>query len=476
MKATKSTIGRAASAAVLAVLLTACGKSVTVSGGGEAALPTEERLRVFPHKTRPASEVSRPSSRPARPSPVPAETVSVSDFARERARWTPTAAERAGPHRSYTDLIPINQRQIIHPANVAAAAGFRPSFALDDASYTRSPPYTRVRQDYSAFWREYATDTGTTEQKSRVGYWADSGVSQSSRGASGSVHDRVQVDIGAIAPIFGNKLTTRVELRYAGNPDAPGALTHWSIDNTPPANAPFGGTHLLPSWTRWNGPDGSRARQFSQNIPGGAVKLIVRTDRADAADTDWLATGMWWAGSTRAPYASFGVFADGGDHFDHSVFRSLAGTATYTGVAHGIFSHGASDDQRITIFEGVNMLFQADASLTANFGTPSARGRGSVSGSITDLRSGGQDFPGAPTITLGEASLGVPGASTRTTFAGDTSLTYDETTYSGKWGGQFFGNTPGATGADKHPSSAAGTFGVTAGVGSSFLGTFEVHR
>ena len=49
--------------------------------------------------------------------------------------------------------------------------------------------------------------------------------------------------------------------------------------------------------------------------------------------------------------------------------------------------------------------------------------------------------------------------------------------WSGQWGGQFFGNAAaGATGAAAHPSSAAGTFGVSAGEGRSFIGTFEVHR
>ena len=450
-------IARAGAAAALAVLLAACGKSVTVTGGGggEDAPPTEERLFL-------RGGVPLPSVRQQLPG-----------WVRERANWTPTAAQLAGPDRRYTDLIPVNQRQVIDPAKVAAAAGLRPSFAQNAASYTRSAPYTRLSPDYGAFWQEYASDTGA--RASRVNYFASSGVSQSSRGASGSVHDRVHVEIGAIDPLFGNKLTTRVELRYGGVPDSPGALAHWSIDNTPPPNSPFGGTHLLPSWTRWNGPDGARAREFSRNIPGGALKLVVRSDRADAADTDWLATGMWWTRTTVPPYSSFGVFADGGDPFSHPRFPSLAGTATYTGAAHGVFSHGASSDVRASTFPGVNVLFSGTASLTADFGD--ALAHGSVSGRIYGMKAGDRYMPGLPEIALGAASLGRPGAAVYPGFDGAASLTYAGQTYSGGWGGQFFGNAAaGATGAAEHPSSAAGTFGVTAGVGSSFLGTFEVHR
>ena len=472
MKATNHTIGRAAAAAVLAVLLTACGKSVTVSGGGAEgdALPAEKRLIFTVEQVLPG-------------------------YVRDRANWTPTAAERRGAHREYTDLVSVAERQLIDPAKVAAAAGLRPSFAQDRASYTRSAPYTRVSPDTSArtwrwnpaFWKESATDTGAEAAKRLVTYWADSGVSQSSRGASGNVHDRVHVEIGALAPGLGNKLFTRAELRYAGNPFAPGALTNWSVGNTPPADAYgswYGSSYRLPA--SWRGADGERAREFSQSIPGGTLQLIVRTDRANYDDTDWLATGMWWARTTIAPYTAFGVFADGGDPFDRNDIRSLTGTATYTGVAHGVFSHGyAALDQRTNLFRDVNLLFTGDATLTADFG--SDRGNGSVSGSISNMKSGSAPgaahiLPGYPTIALGEAALSgfqvLPGVrESRAKFDGAASLTYAGQSYSGSWGGQFFGNAAsGATGANAHPSSAAGTFGVTAGVGSSFVGTFEVHR
>ena len=130
MKATKSTIGRAAAAAVLAVLLSACGKSVTVSGGGGAEsddLPTEERLFI------PGFTLDQ----------------ALSIWVPDLANRTLTAAERTGADRDYTDLVSVAERQLIDPAKVAAAAGLRLSFAQGRASYTRSAPYTRVRPDTS---------------------------------------------------------------------------------------------------------------------------------------------------------------------------------------------------------------------------------------------------------------------------------------------------------------------------------------
>ena len=459
MKATlsKSAIARAAAAAVLAALLAACGKSVTVTGGGgDAALPTEERLLLGPGVIPSAQQL------------LPA-------WVRERANWTPTAAERTGPNREYTDLVSVADRAQIDPAKVAAAAGLAPSFGRQTAAYTRSAPYTRVRPDSNGFWREYAEDSG--ERASEVDYWALSGVSQSSRGADGAVHDRVHVEIDAIPPglYSDHRPTYHVELRYAGDPAAPGRLTHWSIDTRPRPYSPITGSDpVAPSWT---GVDGERGRQFLADIPGGRLRLIVRTDRTTWRDTDWLATGMWWTRTTTAPYTSFGVFAGGGDPFFSNPFHPpLAGTATYTGVAHGVFSHGyAPGDVRASEFPGVNLLFSGTARLTADFGDASTRG-GSVSGLVYGLQAGDRYMPGGlPSITLGAAD--VVHDDFADDFAGAASMTYAGEDYSGRWGGAFFGNAAaGATGADAHPSSAAGTFGVTAGEGSSFVGTFEVKR
>ena len=445
----KSAIGRAAAAAALAVLLAACGKDVRVSGGGGGALPTEERLRIFPHKTGSGGPV-RPSSRPARPT--------VSDFVRDRASWTTPDDYLGGAHAAYTDLLSVAERAAIPAAGMSAAAKLRPAVAQDPVSYTRSPPYTRVRPDNDAFWQEEATNRGAQEEISRFAYWANSGVSQSSRGApSGKVGDRVHAEVGW----SGSNPTFRVGLRHY----TAGSLADWTLDSESPNRS----ASYFARWTEPYGPThGGRGGAFRTGVPGGGnVTLVVRTDRTGAEDADWLATGMWWTRATSASPGSFGVFADGGDPVfagagdgdpavEQARLRRLTGTATYTGASHGVFSYADADANA-----NRNVPFQGRATLTADFGDASAYG--SVSGSIHDMKSGGPVYiPGDPRITLGGHLS--PGLQRRGMFKGGARMTWDRKTWSGKWGGQFFG-----------PSSAAGTFGVAADAGHSFIGTFEVH-
>ena len=439
-------VGRAAAAAALAVLLSACGKDVRVSGGGGGALPTEERLRIFPHKTGSGGPV-RPSSRPAR--------LTVSDFARDRASWTTPDDYLGGAHVAYTDLLSVAERAAIPAAGMSAAAVLRPAVAQDSAGYTRPPPYTRVRPDNDAFWQEEATNRGAQEDLSRVEYWANSGVSQSSRGASGKVGDRVHAEVGW----SGSNPTFRVGLRHY----SAGSLADWLLDSESPNRS----ASYFARWTKPYGPThGGRGGAFRTGVPdGGDMTLVVRTDRTGAEDADWLATGMWWTRSTSASPGSFGVFADGGDPVfagagdgdpvvEQARLRRLTGKATYTGASHGVFSYADADDRR-------NVPFQGRATLTADFGDASAYG--SVSGSIHDMKSGGPVYiPGDPRITLGGHLS--PGLQRRGMFKGGARMTWNRGNYSGKWGGQFFG-----------PSSAAGTFGVAADAGHSFIGTFEVH-
>ncbi len=59
-------------------------------------------------------------------------------------------------------------------------------------------------------------------------------------------------------------------------------------------------------------------------------------------------------------------------------------------------------------------------------------------------------------------------------FTGDTSMTFKEETYAGKWGGQFYGNGDTAT---DHPGSVAGTFGASIENGErSLLGVFGAYK
>ena len=443
----ESTIGRAA-AALAAVLLTACGKDVAVRGGGEAALPTEERLFAAP------AHVAR---------------AELPKWVRYRANEKPSAVNRATPGvAAYTDLLSVAERAAIPTASLSYAARHRrPSFAFKGQTYTRPPPYTRLSPSQGAFWSEDARSTDPDPPdpedlpKEKVLYWAASGVSQSSRGRSSGSGDRVHAEVGW----SGDRPTFRVGLRYVSDPEEAGSLTDWFLDSESPSQSEG-------YFTRWTGPGGqAHGGRFRSGVPGGGnMTLIVRTDRTGAADTDWLATGMWWSSTENAPRESFGVFADGGDPVRvQTRARQLAGTATYTGGAHGVFSYRDAGNDH-------NVPFHARATLAADFGDASAFG--AVSGSIHDMRAGRVSLPGLPAITLREASINSSGDWERTgTFRGFTAMEYAEQSWRGQWGGQFFGNAAaGATGAAAHPSSAAGTFGVSASEGRSFIGAFEVHR
>ena len=437
-----STIGRAAAAAALAVLLSACGKDVVVRSGGAggAALPAEERLFL-------------------RSVPLPSVQQRLPAFARDRARRVPTAADREGPNAAFTDLMSPTLRAGLPATDLSTAARDHPSHAQVNSNYARSAPYTRLSPTPASFWRETAIDFGTEDLKRRVDYHAVSGLSQSSRG-----DDRVHAAVGW----SGGEPTWRVELRHSEPPGSPGGdrgrLTHWALDSERSNQA----DGYFTSWTEPGG--ATRGGGFrSVHSGGGALNLFVLTDRRSAADTDWLATGIWWSyNADRAPYSSFGVFADGGDVYNRAA--QLAGTATYTGAAHGLFSHWDTDNSTN------NVPFRGSARLTADFAD--AANSGSVSGRIYGMTSGGQSFPGLPAITLRSAGLETDRVNLGV-FAGHAGLTWAGRTYSGKWGGQFFGD-PGAAaaGAAAHPRAAAGTFGVTAGAGerSAFIGTFQVRR
>ena len=126
-------------------------------------------------------------------------------------------------------------------------------------------------------------------------------------------------------------------------------------------------------------------------------------------DADYLAWGVWlsvpdfFAGATNP--AAAGAFASGSDVFE--VRTELTGTATYDGVATGMYSAG-----------GMVEYFDADVSLTANFGgtagadsTPATGTLGDndglllgvVTGSVSRIRAGGVSVAGS--LTLGRAPV-----------------------------------------------------------------------
>lgn len=185
----------------------------------------------------------------------------------------------------------------------------------------------------------------------------------------------------------------------------------------------------------------------------GQRVLVIYTD-ADpealaAGNTDWMAAGIWGfiPDSRNTNEFEFGAFADGGDPFEQGNLQALTGNAIYRGEAYGVY-YSSSDG------EEDSSLFNADVSLTVNFGD--ATGLGSVSGSISNVTGmDGDAVAGTPQVTLGEASIGDDNSGF---FTGDTSMAFGGRSYAGKWGGQFFGNAA----IPASPSKVAGTFGVAA--------------
>ena len=156
---------------------------------------------------------------------------------------------------------------------------------------------------------------------------------------------------------------------------------------------------------------------------------------------NYLAGGFWIhapANATRVSDYEFGVFADGSEQIAPSMIPQLTGVAVYSGEAAGVYA--SSQPGR----EGVSS-FQANAILTANFGDNNTPGEvsGRVSGFVLNR---GMTLPGAIELSAAEVEGGG-------FFQGDT----DGEGFSGKWGGNFYGNP--TVGGVMQPDSIGATFG-----------------
>ena len=214
-------------------------------------------------------------------------------------------------------------------------------------------------------------------------------------------------------------------------------------------------------------------------------------------DSDYLTWGVWisvpnnvqvaQAGGLSNP-ATAAAFASGNNPFQ--VQAALTGTATYNGVASGLYSAG-----------GMVEYFDADASLTADFGGRTANDSnprdevandsfllGAVTGSISNIKAGGMDVEGS--ITLGRAPLlaGDPAVGAAATlnspanlFRGNTQGALGGRALSGSWTGRFYGpnRAQGVAIRTEFPTTAAGTFGAATPAGApgvSILGSFGTWR
>ena len=451
-----------------ALLLSACaGTEVnrTADGGG-GALPTEDRLSAG----------------------APAGSA-----ARAAAAWSLLGA---GVHSRVDQW----RRNAVSAAMMADAAGTSPRDGETERWYQcpNNPCGAFNRRDASRLWWEQSWHNSNSQfvkirrpesdLPDATGYGVGYSVTQSARG--GATND------DSIAVVLGHDSAGRVTYKV-GYTYAPhfGALERWTFDsgatsavfeNVSSAGATAARvSQRVGAWSTSN----SKGVLFSARPAGSReVWLAVSTDISGASDTDWLATGLWaWQPANAAAAADyqFGVFADGGDPY--SVWdlnrNPPTGTATYNGKASGLYTSRPRDynwdtGEWFTHNFRHNMFFDADVTLTADFG------RDRLSGTIDNFVSPeGWAIRSRtrvqPTLTLKAAHVGWVDAN-GTHIAGDTSMTWDTGEWSGKWGARFYGSpADGAAGADLQPGSVAGTFGVTTGSGDSsrtFMGAFGAHR
>ena len=193
------------------------------------------------------------------------------------------------------------------------------------------------------------------------------------------------------------------------------------------------------------------------------VYTDIEAPTGSVQDADYLAGGIWvWVppDATSVDDFHFGAFVDGNDPFQQANLAALTGSATYTGDATAVYSYQPTER---------NYFVDGDVRLTADFGD--ASNLGSISGAITNIRGEGPSagwYDGV-SVRLGTAPIGSANSGF---FTGDTSTSGTDSAFTGKWGGQFYGNA----GVGAAPGSVAGTFGgATADGRESFVGVFGAY-
>ena len=198
------------------------------------------------------------------------------------------------------------------------------------------------------------------------------------------------------------------------------------------------------------------------NLQGQWIFIPVAGGTVTAPDTDYLSGGIWLFvpdDATSADDYTIGAFADGSDPFMQGDIQELQGTASYTGLATGVYTATSDTDTDAGFWDGT-------VGLTADFG--GMGDMGTISGRVDGLEVDGEEYPGS--LTLGSADIGSANSGF---FHGRLAGTAGGTDYTGRWGGQFFGNGE----ADGSPGSVAGTLGGRATDGSvTFTGLFGAYN
>jgi len=210
-----------------------------------------------------------------------------------------------------------------------------------------------------------------------------------------------------------------------------------------------------------------RGLVLGRSTSGGTAFALVTTDRLTQADTDYLVGGVWLfvpPGATSTRDLEIGTFADGPDaNLTPATYLAATSTATYRGDAYGLYLGSAGVGEYGGAFEG-------NIRLTANFGSTAT-----VSGSISDVYVNGigentiRPLPGNPSLTLQSATIS---ASAGGFFTGNTHASVAGYTYSGKWGGQFYGSQANSIGG----TFGGSTSGNADGYEESFVGVFGAYK
>lgn len=227
---------------------------------------------------------------------------------------------------------------------------------------------------------------------------------------------------------------------------------------------------LMPDWEGYHpGYDSSNVVLFTP-ADGGTTVHLPGSDSRPVPDGNYVTLGNWlYAPENITDIEAFelGVFASGRDPYTPTNLAALAGAATYTGEATGLYATAAPP---------ATGTFNANVELSADFGT--SRNFGSLGGWVSGFAlDGGEPSPLTelrllPAAIMDSNEIGStdspPAAPLAGGWVGGETAAAGE--WHGVWGGRFFGN--GDNG--EHPTSFAGTFGATDG-NRRFAGGFGAH-
>ena len=174
-----------------------------------------------------------------------------------------------------------------------------------------------------------------------------------------------------------------------------------------------------------------RGSALEGRVGESGILVALVTDIEGPDDTDYLSLGTWTIApdnvGDRDNY-EYGVFVDGSDPFEQANIQPLQESATYSGLAAGLFIGGPNVSLNTDYGHyAVEDNFDGKLELTANF--HSANDLGTISGSITELMV--NETLRVGTLNLGETNIGPRDSGF---FEGTMSGLISDIGLSGTWG------------------------------------------